>query len=922
MTTALERTLRREVRGEVWFDPARRAMYGRDASICEVLPLGVVCPLDADDAQVALQVAGDLGAAVLPRGGGTSLAGQTVASALVFDFTRHMHRVLGVDTEHGLARVQPGLVLEALNRAVTPAGLMFGPDVATASRASLGGMIGNNSCGAHSLVYGRTADHLEAARVLLADGTCMDLGGGSSADPDLARALAMVGERFAPAVRTDLPTHPRRVMGYDLTALAGPDPLRLIAGSEGTLAVVLEARLRLVERPAHTQLVVASCADVFEGAALAPMLLDTPAVALELLDAALVALARSAPGYEAAAALLPPAGAWVVAEYAGGALGEVAGGVAAARRRLAAAGISHQLLVAPAAQAAFWRLRRAGLALVMRRGGRRRPLGFVEDAAVAPVRLAEYLRRVDAIVRAHGTDAHYYGHAGAGCVHVRPLIDLGDVADRHALVAIAEAVAVAVKDFGGVLSGEHGDGLLRSPFMEPMLGSEAAAAMIAVKQVFDPNQRLNPGKIVGAGPLIDSLRWPLDTARTEPVLTPLIEACNGNGLCRALEGGSMCPTYRVTRDEADSPRGRARALSALVGTDRQGPAAVEAVGRALDGCLGCRACKRECPTAVDVARLKSEFLARRRSSWSQLVFGEAHRGIAWSARWPSAWRRQLGRPWARRVLGRLAGADGRRLVPALREVPWRRTWADARQPTVVLWDDTWTAAFEPGLGEAALAVLSAGGERPKLPDQPVCCGRALLSAGRISRARQVMRRLVEVVYPDVERGLPLVGIEPSCVYTLRDELPAFLPGDGRAFAVAAATRMWDEVVRAEALDAPAPPAPVRLVVHAHCHRRAGGDGEAMAAWLGQLPGVQLVPSPPECCGMAGAFGYLHHRLSMAVGELGLFPAVRRAGPGAVVVAEGFSCRQQLRDGLAIVPEAPLTFAARHLGLVDPGRRVS
>ena len=961
------------------FDAVSRGLYATDASIYQIEPLGVVLPRSPDDVEAVMSVAREEGAPVLPRGAGTSQCGQTVGRAVVVDTSRRLNRLLEVDREARTAWVEPGLVLDELNRRLAPSGLCFPVDVATASRATLGGMAGNNSGGARSIRYGIMADNVLAVEAVLPDGRVAVFGpepeGAARAGPggagrggadvaDVVRAVRQIADREADELERRVPKVLRHVAGYNLHRLLRPGAsmAELLVGSEGTLAFFRRIQLRLWPVPSRRVLGVCGFPSLADALDAVPQLATLEPHAVELLDDAPLRLARENPSFRPTveAVVDPAARSVLLVEFADGGGDAVFQGAGALARRLAeldemvrslGPGRSVAAVEEPARQAAVWSVRRAALNIVMSRKGARKPVSIVEDCAVPLDRLAEYAAAVEAVFARHGTAGTWYAHASVGCLHVRPSLDMKDPADVATFRAVAEEVHDVVASLGGSHSGEHGDGILRSEFIEPVLGARLAQAFRHVKRAFDPDGMMNPGKVVDPPRMDDRrlFRYAPDYGPSGRLPTVLprfvetVESCNNNGACRKLDPGVMCPSYRATREEVDTTRGRANVLR-LAMTGQLGADGLfgEAVAQALDLCVGCKACKRECPAGVDMARLKAGVLHLRRQRLGPGLRTRLFAGlprlapVASKAAWALDARNHS------RVLAwageRLLGVSATRALPKWSRQPFRDAELSPPSPLtdsltnsgynlsngseqvhrrpVVLFGDTFNRYFEPHVLRAATAVLralgleptgpdtaSADGEAPRDARRPLCCGRTYISAGMLDQARTELRRTVGRLAPLVAAGMPVVGVEPSCLLTLRDEALDLVPGDDTR-RVAARSFLLDEYLAArpellaEAVAGKSASRGRTAVVHGHCHQKADGGDGATETVLGALVGMETVSVPSSCCGMAGSFGYEaeHAEVSRAMGELTLFPAVRTAPNGATVVANGFSCRTQIRDG--------------------------
>ena len=975
--------LRNNVEGQVRFDALTRGLYSTDASIYQIAPLGVVIPRTLDDVDAVMTIAREEGVPVLPRGAGTSQCGQTVGRAVVIDTSRHLDRVLEVDREARTAWVEPGLVLDDLNRRLAPTGLFFPVDVATASRATIGGMAGNNSGGARSIRYGIMADNVLEIEAALADGRIFDT-------PDTRALIARIRRivaREAGELEARVPKVLRHVAGYNLHRLLSPGAsmAELLVGSEGTLAFFRRLKLRLSPKPARRVLGVCGFPSLLDALDAVQHIVELDPDAVELVDHTVTALARENAVFRSAVeTLVPPAAHTILlVEFAGDEAGTLSRRLSRLEEVVGEGGPGREVARAedPAEQAAIWAVRRAGLNIVMSMKGDRKPVSIVEDCAIPLPALAEFGAAVEDIFARHGTSSTWYAHASVGCLHVRPSLDVKDPSDVVALRAIAEQVQEVAGRLGGSHSGEHGDGILRSEFIEPMLGPRLARAFREVKEAFDPTGMMNPGKIVGAPRMDDRelFRYGPRYPRTVSLPTATdwsgsggfakaVEACNNNGACRKSDPGVMCPSYRVTRDETDTTRGRANVLRlAMTGQlGREGLVGDE-VAAVLELCVSCKACKRECPAGVDMARMKSEVLHLRNKrrgiplrdrlfaslprlaplaapfhgllnlrnrSGALAWLGERALGIAASAQLPE-WHRRPFRD------GEMAPATQR--VPPAPASAVTDSWTDSggilahsaeqrageagiggSESPVVMFVDTFTRYFDPDVARAAIGVLqhlghecvspaSVQGPRqasPQARGRPLCCGRTYISAGMLDHARSELQRTVGRLAPLARQGLPIVGLEPSCLLTLRDEALHLIPGDD-ARVVAENSFLVDEFLAEKAGGArngalaaadgragsPAPPCPTAQI-HGHCHQKAAGTASATADALSALTGTSATLIESSCCGMAGSFGYTakHQRTSRAMGELSLFPALRAASPEEAIVANGFSCRAQIRAG--------------------------
>jgi len=890
--------LRGQIAGALRSDPASRELYACDASLYRRVPIAALRARDETDIDAAVSCCREFGVPVTMRGAGTSLAGQAVGTGLVVDCGSLDG--LEIDPDARRAQVGPGVVLDALNRAAAAHGLMFGPDVASGSRATLGGMIANNSAGARSVVHGLTADHVMALDVTLADGTRCTVRRGIPPPAALAAAVPLARD-FTP------PDLVRRVSGYALDALGGPDPdwPRVLCGSEGTLALTRRAEVGLIPLPAARGLALLPFGSVDDALATVSDLLETGPSAVELLDRSLVDPANRPPAVRELLGVAVAAEALLMVEYSGD--------PAEVDARLGALDGARPLR-RPEEQAAAWAVRRSGIARALRgpvadTAGDPRPLPFIEDPAVPPARLAGFARDVRALLADEGVNAVWYGHASVGCLHIRPLMDLRLPGTAAQLRRIAEGVADLVAACGGSLSGEHGDGRLRGELLPRMYPPHTIAAFGTLKRIMDPQGILNPGVLAHPEPLDRGLRLlqspPRRPARTavdfsrEGGLARAGEACNGNGACRA-HAGAMCPSFQALGDERHSTRGRAVLLRAALEGRLVGGLADDGLHEALELCLGCKACAAECPAQVDMARLKVEALAHRhrtvRPAPMVRLMAHTHGLLAAASRAPRA----------ARLLARLlpvpAGAAPLP-VPSRR---WRPPAPAGDGPRVVLMADTFTRFLEPEVGDAAVRVLTAAGARVEVVD-PGCCGRPLLSQGFVDAARRRARGALDRLAPHAMAGVPVVILEPSCWSMMVDDLGNLLPHDPRAAWVADAATTLEGACE-KLGGARFHGGTARVMSHDHCHSRALGAGPLDAA-LARLTGASVAASGAGCCGMAGAFGHLHPDLSRRIGEDRLAPAARGAD---VLVAAGTSCRAQMRHLTGRTALHPAEYLARQL----------
>jgi FAD/FMN-containing dehydrogenase/Fe-S oxidoreductase len=952
--SALERRLKAEQAGEVRFDAFTRGRYATDASHYQIMPLGVVTPRTIEEADRAIGICRAEGVPVTARGGGTSQAGQTVNESLIVDCSRHLNNVLEIDTAGRRCVVEPGIVLDDLNRKLKSTGLWFPVDISTASRATIGGMVGNNSCGARSLRYGNTRENVLSIDAVLADGTHARFGRIGEARVNvpqaLVRDLLAIAAREAGEIERRFPKVQRRVGGYNLDALVpGRNDINLahlLVGSEGTLAFSTKIELKL--SPLLGRRAVGAChfGSFHEAMAAAQYIVKLNPIAVELIDRTMLGLARDIamfrPTIDAFLRGDPEAILFVeFAEDDAGnmrrlkALGELIGDLGIGWDKAGAKWGGVVEVLDAKLQAAITEVRTAGLNIMMSMKEAGKPISFVEDCAVPLEHLADYTARLTEVFERNGTRGTWYAHAAVGCLHVRPVLNLRLDKDVRAMRAIAEEAFAMVREYKGSHSGEHGDGIVRSEFHEKMFGAELVHAFEEVKDRFDPQNLFNPGKIVRAPKFDDraNFRYGPDY-RAKDLETALdwsaysgagggfqgaVEMCNNNGACRALSGGVMCPSYRVTRDERDVTRGRANSLRLAI-TGQLGPDALtsDEMAETLKLCVSCKACRRECPTGVDMARMKIEVSRARAEKFGlslhDRLVGYLPRYAPYAARlhWLLNLRDLV--PGAAKLSEAIAGFSAGRSLPKWRADYFKES-VDARHETshdaaakgeVVLFADTFNRYFERENIDAALAVLTAAGYQvhfaaPADGGRPLCCGRTFLSVGKVDEARREAERTLAALAPFAAKGIPVIGLEPSCLFTFRDEIPSLVKSEA-ARQVAGNALLFEEFLAREAatgkLDLTLVPMQKRALLHGHCHQKSFDTMGAVEATLKLIPDLEVEKIESSCCGMAGSFGYHADTIgvSRAMGELSLLPAVRHAPGDAIIVADGTSCRHQIHDG--------------------------
>jgi FAD/FMN-containing dehydrogenase/Fe-S oxidoreductase len=965
MTAELEAVLRSRVAGEVAFDDYTRHLFSRDASMYSITPRGVVFPRDHEDVAATVRTAAEFGVPVVPRGAGTSLAGQTVGPGLVLDLSRHMNRIVEIDPVARTAVVEVGVVQDQLNEAAAAHGLMFGPDTSTSNRATIGGMLGNNSAGSGSLTFGMTIDHIRALDVVLSDGSTTRFepvdeaervrrAQADTLEGRIYRELPELVTAHEKVIAEGMPLFWRRACGYRLDRLAGYgeanpfDLAKFVVGAEGTLVIATRAVVDLVPKPKKTVYAVGHFESTHAAISATVDALSCRPHQVELMDKTILDLSRQKIEYaELGNHLVGDPAALLFVSFSGDDEAELAGRLDVVADLWERNGHGYHTLkaVTAAEQTALLKVRKSSLGLLMAAGeGTRRPLAFIEDTAVAPEHLAEYTQRFKEILDEHRLEAGFYGHCSVGCLHIRPFVDLTDPAQVETMRVVAEKIKNLVREYGGVNSSEHGDGLARSQFNREIFGDELYEAMRRVKRLFDPGNTMNPGKIVDAPPMTDNLRDRDALVPAPPLRTMLsfevvgggmrdaADRCMNIGLCRKTTGGVMCPSYQVTLQEEHSTRGRANALvKALSEPDPQAALADERLHEILDLCLMCKACKSECPMSVDMASLKAEALhqqhARHGTPLRSRIFG-AIRSLNRLGSATAPVSNLPGRIRFARVLAeRTVGIAAARPLPEFARdnlLRWNRRRgarpAQANPVGTVNWlADSFTSYTEPHIGKAAIELLEQAGWNVELAGGG-CCGRSSLSKGLLDDAKRKATGLVTSLARDTEPGSPIVGCEPSCVFTLRDETRALLPDVPEVEQVGQRVRQVEELL-VEAIDEGRLVLPERswlsgrrVVFHGHCHQKAEVGTAATMALLRRIPGLEVSEIDSGCCGMAGSFGFEaeHYETSLAVGRDRLFPAIESEPEDTLVAATGVSCRQQIFHGVGRTAWHPLELVAAAL----------
>lgn len=960
--------LKARLQGDLYTDPLYCSMYSTDASNYQLRPLGVLCPATVADVQLAVKVCARQGIPLISRGGGTSVSGQSIGRGLVVDYSKYMHQLLEMDEQGKWVKVQPGMGLQRLNELLAPKGRMIGPDPASALVATIGGMTANNSTGTHSIVYGMMADHVLAVEVVLANGELLTFERKSAAQIDallqspgleahLYRHVRELLQTYAADIEHHYPRTWRNVSGYNLQRLyrqwqqdGSLNLATLMVGSEGTLGTLVSITLKTMPKPRLTCLALVHFEQQMAGCRAIPAILQTAPSAIEISNdyfheivqknALFAQLQRNFIKGQPEVVLM--------VEYSGDTEAELDAALQRLHKQLNTIGHQGEVVLRrrPEEIAQVWQMRKAGFGLMMSQRGDAKPLTFADDATVPIEHLADYMADLNGIFEAANIRVAVIGHASAGCIHINPNLNLKTDAGLARMQQMAVAIAETAMKYGGTITGEHGDGLSKTHFTRQLYGERLYEAFNKVKQLFDPHNLMQPGRIVEP----DSLPWDPAILRFYPgYQTPhapahttldfsadggfagLVEMCNGMGFCRK-DDGVMCPSYQITRDERHAPRGRANALRAAIKGELPGGLHNPELYESLDLCLECKGCKSECPSMVDIAKLKYEYLAQYQARHGlplrSRLFAHIHRINRHARAVRGLANFAFANPLSRRLLEWATGIDARRRLPPLAKQSFQQ-WFDARprpqgpapQREVVLWDDTYLSFNYPHIGQAAVQVLEAAGFGVRLLKKRHCCGRPMISKGLLQSARKQAAANVALLLPFARQGVPIIGLEPSCTATFKDEYPDLLPG-GEARSVAQQVYFFEDFLvqgmQAGELALPfkASLSPQKLLFHAHCYQKALGKPLHTRRLLEMIPGAEVEEIHSGCCGMAGSFGYekKHYNLSMACGEAALFPAVRQATPGTRIVAAGISCRHQIADGTGVEALHPAEVLAEALQL--------
>ena len=939
-TKDLEADLTATIRGEVRFDAVTRQMYSTDASIYQMEPVGVVIPIDADDVSAILEIASKNGVSVLPRGGGTALSGQTVNHAVVVDFSKYMFHVQEINKEEKWVRTQPGVTIDDLNRQLRSSGLFFTSDPSTSSRANIGGAVGNNSCGAHSIVYGKTVDHVKEMNVVLSDGTQTSFQQLSiesleskrrsqSLEGQIYRQINEIAVNASDEVDKRFPKILRRVGGYNLDLIQNNHALnlaKLAVGSEGTLIAVTAVKLNIEPIPKFKGLSIFHFPDINSAMEATVATLEEQPDAVEHIGEMIISQARQSLGFSRNLSFLQgnPSDILVV-EMTGESAAEVEAKLDRLEKKVQKGSRPYATtrLLSAQQQTEVWAMRQAGLGLMMNIPGSAKPLPFVEDTAVSPEKLPEYVKRFDEIVNRNGTTAGYYGHASVGCLHIRPVVDLKNDNGINTMERISDEISDLVLEFGGSLSGEHGDGIVRGAWADKMFGSELVEYFREVKIAFDPHGVMNPNKIFDTPSLTDNLRYGNKyTTFSPPVrldwsaeggFISAVEKCNGVGACRKVNAGAMCPSYQATREEMHSTRGRANTLrSVLSGSLPKETLHSKELFEVFSLCVECKSCKSECPSNVDMAKIKSEFLygynKKNGTPITSRLIGNIHSISAMTIPLAPIFNFVTETAAFRFINEKILGFDRRRKLPPLVTQTFeswfkkRATNTTGTRGNVVLFHDTFMNFNHPESGIGATRILEALGFNVQLADRK-CCGRPMISKGLLDEAASNARHNVDVLYKHVQAGAKIVGCESSCIMTLKDEYPDLLPGNERAKSVADATLMLEELIGETLNDGHQQinwnDKVVESTLQVHCHEQALTGTEAALKAMNIPPNYSTKLLEAGCCGMAGSFGFekKHYDVSMKMGEDRLFPALRASSPEVSIAVTGVSCRQQVEDGV-------------------------
>jgi len=917
----IEASLKNKLCGEVYFDAITRTLYSTDASNYQIEPVGVVIPKNDDDIAQTLEIASKYDVAILPRGSGSSLAGQAVGHALVIDLSKYFNQILEVNAEEKTVRVQAGMFLDQLNKNLLNYGLKFGPDPSSGKIATIGGVVGNNATGAHSILYGMAGDNVLGNKLFLGGGETLNLTQNSKGNPLLGK-LEILREKYIEKIKTDFPKHWRRASGYSLNYFLEDEfnPAKLLAGSEGTLGLATEFTLKLVDRPLHTTLAILEFETIERAMEAVPYILEVGPSAIELVDRYLIDLTRKNPSYSRLLTFVEgKPEAILVVEFDGANESEAEKKTKNLDARLKSKKVCQNIKYAFTAQsqADVWEVRKAGLGLLMSRRSEYKPIPCIEDVSVPVEKLPDYVHNINALLKRLDTDAGFYGHASAGCLHIRPLVNLKSGNGINIMKELTEESFKLALKYGGVMSGEHGDGLQRSYLNVRLYGEELYSAMKELKSIFDPGNIFNPGKVVDGPPPTENLRFgesqPTDMKTfldwsSDNGFSGAVEMCSGQGVCRKVEDGIMCPSYMATRNERDTTRARANVLRALLsGNLPKDLITSKEMHDVFDLCLSCKACKSECPSSVDATKMKLEFLGQYHSkngfTLRDKMFGYTHDISKLTSTVKPISNLLAGNTATRYLLSKI-GITSQRSLPTLSQKSFTNWFKNRSQHAninkVVYFHDTWVSYYKPDIGKAAVQLLETAGFEVMLVEKRVCCGRPMLSQGMIEQARKRAIKNVSSLAPYVNQGIPVVGTEPSCILTFRDEYLDLLPGNSQAKALSENSYLLDEFLfkleRSNNLGIGWKDNGPEVFYHGHCHQRSL-IGNIAALEMLSLAGCGVTESKAGCCGMAGSFGYEseHYDISKKIAGDRLIPAIKDSSANTVIAVSGISCHHQIED---------------------------
>lgn len=923
----LENSLRQRTQAEVYFDSVHKQAYSVDASIYEIEPTGIVIPKSKEDILEIIRIAAEFKISLIPRGAATGITGSCLGKGIIVDTSKYLNRIIEINVEQGYVICQPGVIQDQLNKKLSEKGYRLGPDTSTGNRATVGGMLANNAAGAHSLLYGKMVDHILEVELALADGewvlfkeidenTWKSKAEQENSEGRIYREILRIKEIYEKPIRKHIPTIPRKASGYNLEELyksPNVNVSKLIAGSEGSLGIVTEMKLRISKNPGLTGLCVLHFHTIEEGMRRIPELLEFQPIALEMIDHKIIEMGRLSPAMRGKLDWLKGEPAMVfVGEFAA----ESNDLLNQKLEQFAKTNIGYAqvCLTDPSAMASVWEVRKAGLGLLLSKRTYSRAIAFIEDLSIAPDKLAGFMKEFLRYLESKGKDAGIYGHVGSGCMHVRPYIDLRRSDDVALMVSMMDDVSSMVLKYGGAMSGEHGDGRIRTWLNKKMFGDQVYRAFVDLKTAFDPRYLFNPGVIVEGPDVLDQLRLSPKT-EIQQFSTFLnfdrqggfslsVDLCNGNGACRKKEG-VMCPSFQATDNEYDTTRARAQALRAIInGRVPREEIAGAGLHDVLDLCLQCKGCKTECPSQVDMAKMKAEVLyhyhRKHGVSLRSRFFGHIGLLNEWASPFSGLFNSLCEKLWVRRLLDRL-GVTRHRELPKLAEEKFSKWFSTFEQKKfkkrVVLFNDTYNEFNYPEIGQSAVHVLNAMGYEVIVPDW-TCCGRPMISKGLLPQARKAALRLIEKLHPYAENELPIIGLEPSCILTLRDELVDLVSEYEKATTIANVSITFDEFVAKHLDELPVKEYKAQVKVHGHCHQKAIVGMKPTLQVLRAIPGFSVEEIPSGCCGVAGSFGYEkeHYELSMRIGELKLLPFVRQCSEETIIVADGVSCRSQIAHG--------------------------